>query len=234
MENQAQWTEPDLDSRLDDAIDNFRIDSRRWDDPVSGRVINELADQAAGFLFTAAHTMVAGSEATKLRSVPDTFPTNADFPFYPQVFEAIQIRIAGAYLENTRQMTERCFDLLRFVVAAAPKEQVRGFLARVARCYVLGLAPECAVFCRASVENALNEKYHATGTEWPRNEKGESPGPLRIQFAHDKGWLSSDAASVARTIWTRGSKSAHADAALLKDARDTVAGTSRVIGELYT
>lgn len=234
MENQAQWTAPDLDSRLDDAIDNFRIDLGRWDDPEAGRLINELADQAARFLFSAAHHMVVDSQASQLRSVPDKFPTNPDFPFYAQVFEAIQLRIAAAYLENTKQMTERCFDLLRFVVTAAPREQVRGFLSRIARCYVLGLAPECAVFCRAAVENALNEKYHATGTVWPRNERGESPGPLRIQFAHEKGWLSDKAASSARTIWTRGSKSAHADVTLLRDARDTVAATSQVIGELYT
>ncbi|MBA3342882.1 MAG: hypothetical protein H0T48_13740 [Gemmatimonadaceae bacterium] len=233
MNNESQWTEPDLESRLDDAVDDFRIDSQRWEDPEAGKLINELADRIARFLLEAAHNLVAGSEAEKLRGIPDTFPSNKNLPLYPQVFEAIQIRIAAEYLESTWQMTERSFDLLRFVVAGNPKEQVRGFLARVARCYILGLAPECAVFCRASIENALNEKYHATGTEWPRNERGESPAPLRIQLACDKGWLSAEAAVDARTIWTRGSKSAHADVRLVKHARDTVAATSRVIAELY-
>jgi hypothetical protein len=233
MSDGHQWTNPDLDSLIDDAVDTFRGDSQRWDDAELGKFINELADKLAAYLLDSAESLVGGDHADLLRKIPTDLPTNPTFPYYAQIFEALQLRLAGKYLGSTRQMAERAFELLTMVIGGSPKEQVRRFLSRVARCYILGLAPECAVFARASVENALNEKYHVAGTPWPRNDKGESPVSVRIARANEIGWLSESAARDAREIWTRGSKSAHADPDIVQQARDTVSAATRVLNELY-
>jgi hypothetical protein len=234
MTGDHQWTSPDLDSLIDDAVDNFRSDSQRWDDPEVGKFINETADKLAEYLLTSAESLVGGDRAELLRRIPTDLPTNnTKFPFYAQIFEALQLRIAGKYLGSTHEMAERAFELLTMVIVGSPKEQVRRFLARVARCYILGLAPECAVFSRAAVENALDEKYHLTSTPWPRNDKGESPVSLRIAKAKDSGWLSESVAKDAKEIWTRGSKSAHADPEIVRQARETVSAATRVLNELY-
>lgn len=233
MPDNHQWTEPDLDSLIDGAVEEFRTASRIWDDAEAGAAINAFADRVAELLHTSAQGIAVKDGAELLRRISRRLATNSEFELYPQVVEALQLRLASEFLGDTRGMAGRCLELLTFAFDGAPKDQVARFLARVARCYILDLAAETSIFCRAALENALNEKYAATGTPWPRNDKGESPGPLRIQFASDKGWLSAAVATEAKEVWTRGSKSAHADPAVVTNARETVAATARVLEELY-
>lgn len=55
---------------------------------------------------------------------------------------------------NPRKMAERMGDLLHYLIEDTGP-QVRGYLSRVAECYVRGMETEFAVMCRAVLEAAL-------------------------------------------------------------------------------
>lgn len=149
-------------------------------------------------------------------------------------YEALELLIAERFLPVVADMASRCLELTRLPLRHEPNQAVRDFLKRVAQCYIFGFVPECAVMCRATVENAITERFAIADLPLPATPQGKSPLRSRLaagvkfrlfsQVTSDKAWI----------VWTRGSKTAHDDAHLLQTARDTVNLTVEVLDELYS
>jgi hypothetical protein len=225
------YVPPNLDFMIDCAITDFEQEVEgAWDDPVQGAKINALASRTAELMLGAAESLLIEADHGAWRRLPDLLRS---WELHEEVSQALQIRIARSYMPSTASMVERCFELTQLVVRASPREQVQRFLARVGRCYILGLVPETVIVCRAALENALNEKYFRMRHPWPQDASKASPMKLRIQTARSQDWLTDEAAAAAEVVWTRGSKAAHADPLVVQHALETVRYTMSVLEQLY-
>lgn len=118
-------------------------------------------------------------------------------------------------------MANRCLELARLVIAAQPHESVMRFLRRLSRCYIAGFLPECAMLCRAVVENALTEKFDRKGLPLPATPEGRSSMRSRLDAAVRFRLLSAEAADNLWIVWKRGSKAAHEDPEATQNVLDT-------------
>jgi hypothetical protein len=153
--------------------------------------------------------------------------------FADNVLEGLQIAVAYEYSTETAEKAKRCATLARLVIRGSPRDAVLRFLGRVSRCYILGLNPECLVMCRATLENAVKERFDKARIPLPATPAGKSAMAARIEDARHRAWLSDIAAADAWALWKRGSKIAHDDPALVADPLPSIEAAMRILAELY-
>lgn len=146
------------------------------------------------------------------------------------VHERLQVDAARRFSLGTEAMADRAFQLLELITEGEPTEPVLRFMRRVSRCYVAGFFPECVIQCRAVMENSVKARFKQEGLELPK--KQESTMRNRLDFAVLMGWLTKSTKDDATTVWFRGSKAAHQDPDVTRDALDTIRRTSNVIRSL--
>lgn len=223
----------DLDLYIDIAVDLFEQERvAKWDDPVAGADINRTADKIAETLFSSATTLLTTVDQTEWRMVAETIDEH--FGLHDELLEALQLKVAQRFFEGTLEMANRTLELLRLSLNIKPNLQVQRFLTAAARTHVLGLNAECAVMCRAAVENALGERFAGEKVQIPLNDKGQSPFALKVDRAVEYGWLTKGQGISAKAVWHRGSKSAHADPTVVTKRLETLQSTVEVLESLYS
>ena len=186
---------------------------------------NQLAD----ITLRSAGDLSVSPDALGLRKLADSLQ---EWGLRDEVRALLQIRVYRAYMPTTEEMAKRCFDLSGLVVATATKVQIARFLRRVSRCYICGFEPECAVVCRATLENALNAKYDDTGKPVPVDVKGRQTMRTKLDGAVTHTWMDERTARDAWTVWTRGNKVAHDDPDAIGNAFETIRMTMSVLEAL--
>jgi hypothetical protein len=222
---------PDLDGFIESAISEFERElETMWADPEQGAAINAFAARVAELMLDSSERLLVEVDPAFWRQLPELL---AQKDLHGDVMLALRLALARKYLPGTDQMAERCVELTRLVIRAAPKEPVSRFLGRVARCYIAGFTNECIVVCRAVLENALTERFDAAGVPMPGTESGKSPMKVRIDAATLLKWLSPNRGKDAWLIWTRGNKAVHDDPEVVSQSLDTIRMTMGVLEELY-
>ncbi len=145
----------------------------------------------------------------------------------------VELEIAKRFAVRTDEMADRCLALARLALRVSPGERSLRFLSRVGRSYVLGLFPESIVMCRASLEQAIREKYRQSGKALPAVASGKSEMRALLERAEAHGWLDRPQRSEAWDVWQRGSKTAHEDPSVTTDALGTITSTLHILGVLY-
>jgi hypothetical protein len=109
------------------------------------------------------------------------------------------------------------------------------FLKRVSRCYVGGFDAECVVFCRATIENALNDKFRIKEIPIPKPQNGKSEMRTKIDAAYKFGWFFGvvEKSDYPWKIWLLGNKAVHHDPEAVKSVAATVNMTMLALANLY-
>jgi len=186
----------------------------------------------------AAKTVLGG--ATSLVSPPlDGFPDivrsailEADRP-RGRLDVQMELEVARRFVPRTVEMADRCLALARLALTVSPGEKAIQFLSRVGRCYVIGLFPESVVMCRASLENAVKEKYQRAGKPLPALPAGKSENQWLLERAEVHGWLTRRQRNDARDVYQRANKAVHEDPNITTDALGTIEITLRIVRALY-
>jgi hypothetical protein len=183
----------------------------------------QLVDRASKLILDASDDMIAPNQ---MKNLPQLRSLLMELGLLEYVLATIQVAVAREYSTGVDEKADRCFQLAELVIQNPPSEHVLRYLKRMSRCYVNGFMPETVVMCRAVFENALTQTFERHGV--PRPERMLA----RIAAAQTCGWLSENAATHARAIWTRGNKAVHVDPTAITDALDTVKLTMEVLREL--
>lgn len=221
-----------LDVVIDEAINAFANERRAyWEQNDEGLRGIKTAEALAGLLLEPSDDLTSsrGSDQWEFirELVEDVGPTDP-------TYEALELKIAEKFLPAVRDMASRCLHLIQLPLDHEPNPVVREFLKKVARCYIAGFVPECAVMCRAAMENGLKECFSRADLPLPATPENRSPFSTRLAAGVRFGLFSKEGADKMKIVWTRGSKSAHEDASLLADARDTIRLTAECLDEMYS
>lgn len=223
--------ELDLDAHLLGGVDVFeRAARKRYASPEDAKAIAGLARQIVELL---RQTLEDLSDAKYAEMWRDLQIGLERVGLAEDVNFALQADLARQVID-TDGMTARCMELLAVVAHAAPPENVLRFLRRVSRCYILGLAPECIVMCRAGFENALNARYQMERIPYPSDSKGRQTMRARVEGAIKRGWLEKEAGRRALQLaWGRGSKAAHEDPEAVGAPLEAIQATMRAVELLH-
>jgi hypothetical protein len=212
-------------------IDNYESDREQyWSDLEEGRYLT-FVDGTAQVLLGTAQELSFPPELDDFWSIYRE--SGEDSLLAEQIVERIEINAANEFCTDTKGMASRCLELTREVIMARPNEAVQRFLRRLARCYIVGLMPECVMLCRAVLENAIKEKFDRKGIPLPATLAGKSEVRTRIEWARKTKWLSDSASEQAWVVWKRGSKAVHDDPEATAEVLDTIRLTMAVLRELY-
>jgi hypothetical protein len=231
-QEQSEHQPLDLDEQIEQAIDEFeRLRRQKWDDVEAGARINTLADTIAAMLFESATSLLSPIDHAQWRTLSDAVTER--FNMHNELVEALQVKVAQRFFGHPIQMAERAIELLRVSLNIRPTEQVRTFLALVARTHILGLTAECAVMCRAVLDKAVQDRFDAAGVKPPTKNIPIPSFPDRVAAAIEYGWLDDKAATAARLVWKQGSKTIHEKADFVANRLETVTLTAQVLERLY-
>jgi len=143
-----------------------------------------------------------------------TSESHLDDPRVQNMFfeNAFELEVARLFLPDVSNQARRALGLLRQSHRHHGRKST-AYLERVARCYVLDLAPEMAVMSRAVLETAIEERISdADVIDLVGFGKGGHVGlDRRIEYIEARGLLSASALSSARVIKRAGDAAAHGD-----------------------
>jgi hypothetical protein len=114
-------------------------------------------------------------------------------------------------------MAKRVRELAAHVVPFPPSSGK--YVHLLTRCFVLGHFQEMSIVAGAIVEA-------------PVAPAGRSQQFSKISAAYEKGWLSRDGQSAAKTLWLRRNKVVHDDPEMGREPVDTIPLVGRVLHEL--
>jgi hypothetical protein len=222
---------PDLDASLQSAIDQFLDDWRQgYVDDASANEVLAAADGLAGMLEAEVLELVGpqgGALWGALRPYLEEQELGGPFRV------ALQVRMTRHLLPSFDLVADRGWHLAELSLKQQPSMQVRRYLKRATRCYLLNLVPECLVMCRAALESAVNDRFIAQSVAFPRDKHGNVTMRAKLDYAGRHGWLAeAGAEELMQLVWTRGSKAAHQDPDAVGDALGSLALMMRALSGL--
>ncbi len=229
--NASPASRMNIDDSIAEAIFRFSDEAKkRYADPEEGEIAWTLAARLADLLqqdvesFTTDNDNISWRE---MRSVIDSRGLGEDLD------AALQAHLAFSLVPSFDDVAKRCWHLADLVSPGERNDAVAKFLARVARCYLLGLVPECLVMCRGALENAIYTRYNAEHRILPRAGNGSTSIWSYLQDAERQGWLRTVSAQrLQGEVWKRGSTAAHKDPTAVGNALGAIHLTMAALRDL--
>ena len=207
-------------------------DAPELQDPNRARFENSIAKE----LLKAVEELVTSPTLFEWRDkLSGTFPIGdlagwlADRPF---VTPQIRFDIARAHVQDLEAEARRTVDLLRILVETQPSERARSYLARVSRCYIAGLDPECLIMCRAVLDAAFEDRVSDSDVKKHvpiRRRRRNIPLSDRIAAAQTMGIIDPHLATVARRLKDAGNDALHNVPVPTVSVLDAVRDTARLL-----
>ena len=229
-----------LTDHLDAAIDEFiAARDEDWsDDPAREELVRVHEEIAEAFL-SASFVGVPDSPRPTLWRGQEELPwprvarVPADESFQRQIRESVEVQVASGLVPLVSDATKRALELAHHVLTRPRHRAVTTFLARMGRCYVLGLAPECVLLCRTALEQAVARAVEARGVRTSSPEGRAPSTPERLAALRREGGLSAETLRRAEAVWDRSELALRGDPDAAEDVLETIAETSDALDELY-
>ena len=221
-----------IDDDIYDGIARFeeRV-SERYADPEDAKAAAYIAERVAELIHKdveALSTTNDGETWTKFRAVMASRDLEEDLDF------ALQARLAFHLTPSFKDVASRCWHLAELLQPGKKPEAAERFLARVARCYLLGFVPECLVMCRAALESGLNARLDSASQLAPIDSRVVRSMRTKLTYAAKVGWLPNVSADRLHTeVWQRGSHAAHNDPVSVGNDLEAIKLTIAALSDLW-
>jgi hypothetical protein len=145
---------------------------------------------------------------------------------------ALELFTARAFqvlLPDMVHLEKRIENLIALAQDAVPSQRASTTLAKVVRCYLLGLDAETIAMCRAALDVSVSDAVESLSDGGP-NAVSMRQKLDRLKFA---GRLSELEQADALAVWQQGNEVLHNNIDDVQRARDVVSKTLRVVGALF-
>lgn len=223
---------------IDWMLDRFLAErDEEWpDDPtleelatLLGNVTRSLADAPSDGAYDSARPMCwQGQEELpwpRISRLP-----NGDV-FQRQLRETTEVELVGGMAEGLSEAADRAQRLAQRILQRRPGQPVTTFLARVGRCYISGLLPECVLLCRTALESATIQT--AGGEGLPSDRAAGASTPERLRALRQAGALSEEGLHTAQAVWGHTERVLHGESHEGDEVLESIIRTSEVLTELH-
>ena len=228
-----------LSDWVDWVLDRFLADrDGEWpDDPTREELSSAFENATKGFLQAPEPGAVGSGEPTlwlgqeelpwpRISSIPD------DEAFQRQLRETAEVEVVADTVGELTDTGHRALEVAGRALARPPGHPVTAFWARMGRCYIAGLLPECLLLCRTALEGAASRA--ATREGLLQDDDGERPPTTaeRLDALHAVGALSEEGRGAAKAVWAQGERALEGDAGGKDEVLEAIVRTSEILTEL--
>jgi len=217
---------PSIDEHLKSAIGRFNSAVvKRFQSAREGAEASKLGNAIAELILPTVREpggKLEGNQLTELFSRLAARELKVDLEL------ALQAKLANELLPNFAEASRRSLQLAELSQRSEPTPQVKKFLRRVSRCYILQFNPETFIMCRAALEKAIDARFASS------SEVDQPPTRhLQIMDAGQRGWLGNmSAKDLSTKVRARGDTAVHKDPFAVGNSFETIELTLQAIGFL--
>lgn len=234
LQVEADWLEPNS-WRISQRVDSRARLLARW----VGALIGQRDEAKEELEQLERLDLFAGEGRVNFLEDPETGefytePAPAWVPADHLLFVLLEFYLYRPIAQRNRGLGDRARELLE-ILTSRTNGSSRRYLARVATCFLQGMAPEGIIMCRAVLESALKDRYACGQDSRGIGGTGRSGLQSWLQCLYQEGAIPDhlEVVQAADRIRESGNRAVHADPSVkMGDLRDTLKDLAFVLHSL--